>query len=467
MAGEVYLNGKFIGKVENPAEFAKRVIESRRAGKLPTELNVRYIEKTGEVEVETFRGRLRRPLIVVKNGKPLLTKEHLERVQKGELSWNELVKQGIIEYIDAAEEENCLIAFSEEELTDKHTHLEIMPSAMVSLCTSLVPYGNHDPSTRLNAGSKNQKQGLGIYASNFPIRMDMDTNILHYPQVPIVSTMMTELSHYEKHPAGQNVVVAIMAWKGYNMQDAVILNRASLDRGFGRSTYFRPAEAEELRYPGGMTDTICIPDKDVKGYRSEEAYKYLEEDGIISPEIRVKEEDVIIGKTSPPRFTSSLEQFNLSSIDRRESSVAVKHGEGGIVDSVILTESVEGNRLVEVNIRDPRVPEIGDKFTSRHGQKGVVGLIIDPADMPYTASGIVPDIIFSPHSIPSRMTVGHLIEAIGGKVGSLSGRYVDGTMFDSEPEQKLREELLAMGFRDNGTETMYNGETGEIYEARI
>jgi len=467
MAGEVYLNGKFVGKVENPGEFAQKIREARRSGRVSPEVNVYYNEKTGEVQVESGKGRLRRPLIVVKNGKPLLTREHLEKIKKNEMSWNDLVKAGIIEYLDAAEEENCLIAFSEEELTERHTHLEIMPTVMVSLCTSLVPYGNHDPSTRLNAGSKNQKQGLGIYAANFPIRMDMDTNILHYPQVPIVGTMMTELLRYEKHPVGQNVVVAIMSWKGYNMEDAIILNRASLDRGFGRSTYYRPAEAEELRYPGGMTDTICIPDKDVKGYRSEEAYKYLEEDGIISPEVVVKEEDVIIGKTSPPRFISSLDQFNLSSGDRRESSVAVKHGEGGIVDSVVLTESVEGNRLVEVNIRDQRIPEIGDKFTSRHGQKGVVGLIVDPADMPYTASGIVPDIIFSPHSIPSRMTVGHLIEAIGGKAGALSGRYVDGTMFDSEPEETLRKELLAMGFKDNGTETMYNGETGEMYEARI
>ena len=467
MAGEVYLNGKFIGSVEKPREFAAQAIEARRKGALSPELNVYYNEKTREVEIESFKGRLRRPLVVVKNGKSTLTEELVKKLKNNEMTWSELVNSGVVEYLDAAEEENALTAFSENELTPAHTHLEVMPIGMVSLCTSLVPYGNHDPSARLNAGSKNQKQGLGLYAANFPIRLDMDTNILHYPQVPIVGTMMAEFSHYEKHPAGQNIVVAIMSFKGYNMEDSVVINRGSLDRGFGRSTYFRPGEAEELRYPGGLTDDICVPDKEVKGYKSEDVYKYLEEDGIISPEIKIKEDDVLIGKTSPPRFLSSLEQFNVSSSERRESSVSVKHGEEGIVDFVMITENMEGNKFIEVNIRDQRIPEIGDKFTSRHGQKGVVGLIVDPADIPFSASGISPDIIFSPHSVPSRMTIGHLIEAIGGKVGAMSGRFVDGTTFDSEPEESLRSELLSMGFRENGTETMYSGETGEIYEARI
>ncbi|MCX6709454.1 MAG: DNA-directed RNA polymerase subunit B [Candidatus Woesearchaeota archaeon] len=465
--GEVYLNGKFIGYAEKPKDFAAQVIQKRRESILSSEINVFYDDKTRDVHIETFRGRLRRPLIIVKNGKSLLTSEHVKKLQNNELSWEDMIKQGVIEYLDAAEEENSLVAFFEKDLTPEHTHLEIMPMTIVSLCTSLVPYANHDQSARLNAGSKNQKQALGMYATNFPLRMDMDTNILHYPQIPIVQTMMTELSHYEKHPAGQNIVVAMMSFKGYNMEDSVVINKGSLDRGFGRSTYFRPAAAEEIRYPGGLTDDICVPDKEVKGYKSEDAYKYLEEDGIISTEIKVKEDDVLIGKTSPPRFLSSLEQFNISASERRESSVSVKHGEEGIVDFVLITENMEGNKFMQVNIRDQRIPEIGDKFTSRHGQKGVVGLIVNSTDMPFSASGIVPDLLFSPHGIPSRMTIGHLIEAVGGKVGALSGRFIDGTTFDSEPEEQLRSALTAFGFRENGTETLYNGETGEIFEARI
>ena len=342
-----------------------------------------------------------------------------------------------------------------------------MPFALLGLTTSLVPFGNHLLSTRLNAGSKNQKHALGFYAANYLVRMDMDVNILETPQMPVAQTMMHGISEHDRHPAGQNLVVAIMSYKGYNMEDAIILNKSSVERGLARSSYFRPLIAEELRYSGGLIDSIGIPDKEVKGYKSEKDYRLLEEDGIIYPEAKVLEEDVVIGKTSPPRFLSSLDEYNLASSLRRESSSSIKHGERGIIDFVMLTENEEGNKLVQVRIRDQRIPEIGDKFTSRHGQKGVVGAIIPSVDMPFSANGIIPDLIFSPHGMPSRMTVSHLIELLAGKVGSLAGRYIEGTTFDSEPEDAMRQELLALGFRENGTETMYNGMTGDQFEAKI
>jgi len=464
---EVYLNGKFVGEVENPAKFTEKVIGERRKGAISENLNVYYDKKTNNVQINDDKGRLRRPLIVVKDGKPLLRDEHIKKLQKNEILFSDLVKQGVVEYLDASEEENAFVAFSKEELTKEHTHLELAPFAMVGLCTSLVPYANFSPGARISIGSKNQKQALGMYAINFPIRIDMDVNILNYPQVPVVQSVMHDVSNYNKHPSGQNIVVAIMSYKGYNVDDAVILNRASIDLGLGRSTYYRPSIAEELRYSGGLTDEISIPDKDVKGYKSEKDYRLLEKDGIVFQEAKVAEGDVIIGKTSPPRFLSSMDQYNFAPSSRRESSVALKHGEEGIIDFILITESSEGNRLVQVKIRDQRIPELGDKFTSRHGQKGVVGLIVDQSDMPFTASGITPDLIFSPHGIPSRMTISHLIELIAGKVGALSSRYIDGTLFDVEPEEKLRKELLSLGFRENGVETMYNGITGEQLEAKI
>lgn len=464
---EVFLNGRFAGEVDNGKEFVQQVRAARRSGVLPGTLNVVFDEQTGQVFVETGRGRARRPLIVVKDGIPLLTEKHIKMLQKGEMGWNDLVQQGIVEYLDAAEEENALVAFRESELTPEHTHLEITPLAMLGIVTTLVPFGDYNQSARLSIGSKNQKHAIGFYAANFPVRMDMDVNLLHTPQVPVVQSVMHELSGYEAHPSGQNVIVAVMSYKGYNMEDAVILNKGSVERGFARSTYFRPAIAEELRYSGGLMDNICIPDKEVKGYKSERDYRLLEEDGIVYPEAQVKEEDVIIGKTSPPRFLSSLDEYSLASNIRRESSVALRHGEEGIVDFVLITENEDGNKLVQVRIRDQRVPEIGDKFCSRHSQKGVVGLIVPESDMPYSASGLVPDVLFSPHSIPSRMTVAHLLELIGAKVGALAGRHVDGTIFDAEPEEALRRELLSLGFRENGTETLYNGITGERIEAKI
>ncbi|MFH1668576.1 MAG: DNA-directed RNA polymerase subunit B [Candidatus Woesearchaeota archaeon] len=464
---EVFVNNKFRGEVDDPKKFVESTIEERRKGNFSLNMNVQYDIDSDTIYVDSTKGRVVRPLIVIKNGKPMLTDKHVQQLEKNEVSWDDMIKQGVIEYLDAAEEENSLVAFFEDELTPDHTHLEIHPIALVGLTTSLVPYGNYCHSTKLAIGGKNQKQAIGFYAANFSVRMDMDVNILLTPQIPIVSTIMHEISSYHAHPAGQNVVVAVMAYTGYNIEDAIIINKGSIDRGFGRSTYFRPAIAEELRYAGGLTDDICIPDKDIKGYKSEVDYRYLEEEGIIYPEAKVGEGDVIIGKTSPPRFLSSLDEYNLASNVRRESSVSLKHGEEGIVDFILITENGEGNKLVQVRLRDSRIPEIGDKFTSRHGQKGIVGAIISQSDMPFSASGITPDILFSPHGIPSRMTISHLIELVGAKTGALAGRGIDGTTFAAEDEKSLRAELKRLGFRDNGTETLYNGQTGEQMPARI
>ena len=294
MASDVYLSGKFIGTVESGEDFAKKIIEERRKGVISSNLNIFYDENSNEAHIENGKGRVRRPLIVVKDGVPLLTNEHIQQLKKNEITWNDLLLKGIIEYLDAAEEENTLVAFYENELTKEHTHLEISPLAMFGLVTSLVPYGNYNSAQKVNTGSKNQKQALGFYAANFPVRMDMDVNLLHYPQVPVVKSIMHDISNYEMHPSGQNIVVAVMSYKGYNMEDAIIINRASIDRGFGRSTYYRPTESEELRYSGGLVDEICIPNKEVKGYKSERDYRFLEGDGIVYPEAQVREGDVVL-----------------------------------------------------------------------------------------------------------------------------------------------------------------------------
>jgi DNA-directed RNA polymerase subunit B len=464
---EVYINGKYLWEIENAEEFVSAVRAGRRSSAVTSNLNVSYDKDLDKVEMDCNKGRVRRPLIVVKEGVPLITEKHIKQLQKGEKSWKDLVDEGVIEYIDADEEENCLVAFHEKDLTPEHTHLEVSPFTMLGLCTSLVPFGNFTQSARLSIGTKNLRQALGFYATNFSVRMDMDVNLLHTPQKPIANTIMHEISEYDQHPAGQNIIIAIMCYKGYNMEDAIILNKGSIDRGFGRSSYYRPCIAEELRYSGGLMDEISIPDKEIKGYKSERDYRLLEEDGIIFPEAEVKEEDVVIGKTSPPRFLSSLDEYSLASNVRRESSVSLRHGEMGVVDFVLISENEEGNKLVQVRVRDQRVPEVGDKFTSRHGQKGVIGLIVPESDMPFTASGIIPDLLFSPHGIPSRMTVAHMIEMVAGKVGALAGRYVNGTTFDAEPEEALRKELTSLGFRENGVETMYNGTTGEEFPVKI
>ncbi|MBW2985515.1 DNA-directed RNA polymerase subunit B [Candidatus Woesearchaeota archaeon] len=464
---EVYLNGKFVGDVENPEEFRIKIIEERRDNKLSQNINIMHNSSDNNIYIESGKGRIRRPLIIVKEGKSLLTETHIKQLSENKISFSDLVTQGVIEYIDAGEEENSLVSLTESDLTPEHNHLEIAPLDMLSLCTSLVPYGNFGPGARLSMGSKNQKQALGLYASNYAIRMDMDVNILHQPQVPLVQSLMHELSNYNKHPAGQNIIVAVIDYLGYNMDDAIVINKASIERGLGRTSYYRPVATEELRYSGGLMDEITIPDKETKGYKSEKDYKYLEDDGIIYPEANINAGDVVIGKTSPPRFLSSLDEYNLALSTRRESSMALKHGESGVVDLVLISENEEGNKTVQVRMRVQKIPEIGDKFTSRHGQKGVIGLILNESDVPFTTSGITPDLMFSPHGVPSRMTISHLIELIAGKVGALSGRYIDGTTFDSEPQEDIRKELLGLGFKEDGTETMINPKTGEQMQARI
>ncbi|HDQ59912.1 MAG TPA: DNA-directed RNA polymerase subunit B [Candidatus Woesearchaeota archaeon] len=463
----IFLNGKFIGEHEDSAALISEIKNLRKDGSLPKSTNVRYNKEEDNVTIFTDKGRARRPLIVVKNGKLALTNEHIDRLKKNEIVWNDLVTEGVIEYLDAEEEENAFIEINEANLTPEHTHLEISPTVIMGPQANMVPYGEHSMSFRVTLGAKMVKQSLGMYAANVPIRSDTDVSIIHYPQVPIVKTQMYDLINFEAHPAGQNVIVAIMPYEGYNIQDAIVINKGSIDRGLFRATSFRPFVTEELKYPGGQADEISLPDKEIKGYRTEHVYRYLEDDGIITPEAEINSGDVLVGRVSPPRFLASLEEFRVSSESRRETSTVLPHSQKGIVENVLISESEEGNKFVKVKVRDSRIPELGDKFASRHGQKGVIGLIIPEEDMPYTANGIVPDIIFSPHSIPTRMTISHMIEILGGKVGALDGKTIDGTIFQNVPEAHLRKMLRDAGFKEDGSETVYDGKTGEELKARI
>ena len=467
MATEVYVNQKYLGTVDNPTLFVEDFKDQRRKGQIEIQANIFYNKAVNEIHISSQKGRSLRPLIIVKEGKSLLVEKHIEQLKAGEITWDDLTRQGVIEYLDANEEENALVAFDESQLTTEHSHLEITPGSITGITTALVPFGNYNQSSRLIIGSKNQKQAIGFYAANYHIRLDMDSNLMHYPQYPIVKTQLHDVTNYAEHPAGQNLVVAIMSYKGYNMEDGVILNKSSVERGLARSSYFKPVSAELLRYSGGLTDELEIPDKETKGYRTEDDYKFLEADGIVYPEAKLSERDVVIGRTSPPRFLNSLDEYNLSVGVRRESSVALKHGERGIADFISLTESEEGNKLVQVRLREERIPEIGDKFTSRHGQKGVVGVLIPQTDLPFTQSGVVPDLIFTPHGVSSRMTVSHLLELLGAKVGALAARHVDATLFDAEKEDALRLELAQLGFKEDATEVMYDGISGKRMIARI
>lgn len=460
---DIFFNGRFVGYVTDPKKFIAELKERRRRSEVPLELSIRYNDSLDNIILSTEVGRVLRPLIIVDNGKPRLSEEHIRLLRENSMKWDDLIKNGIIEYLDASEEENALVALEQKDLSPEKTHLEIDKVDLLGIVTSLVPYANYDQSSRLNRGSKTQKQGLGLYAANFLCRIDTDVNILHYPQKPIVRSYIYDILNV--HPAGQNVIVAVMTHEGYNIEDALILNKGSVDRGLGRSTYYRPYTSTELNYAGGLKDEICIPEKDVSGYRTEENYRFLEDDGIAFPEAKMGSGDVVIGKTSPPKFLSEAREISIKA--KKESSSIIRQEEEGVIDSIFITQDNQGNKVVRVKARDLRIPELGDKFATSHGQKGVIGAIIPENDVPFTSKGIKPDLIFNPHSIPGRMTVGYLIELLAGKVGSLSGKIMDGTGFSGQKIEDLEKQLEDMGFRDDGKETVYNGITGKMMKLKI
>jgi DNA-directed RNA polymerase subunit B len=470
--GKVYFNGDLIGTHEAPVDLVTEIRQRRRKNMISNVVNVRYDDSLDDVIINSDPGRIRRPLLVVGRNNRLSIKERdIDSLQQGKSEWEDLLKKGVVEYIDAEEEENCLIALNEDDLvrnkkTHKYSHMEVDPMTILGVATSNVPFPEHNSSPRCTMGAGMSKQSLGLGQANYRIRPDTRGHLMHYAQRPLVQTEAMKYNTLRTRPAGQNMVVAVMSYHGYNMEDALIFNQGSIDRGIGRSTFVRSYMSEERRYPGGQEDRFVIPGPDVRGARSEEAYFYLEEDGLIYPEIDLNGKEVLIGKTSPPRFLAEPTDF-LSPQKVRESSMTVRHGEKGTVDSVMLSETENGSRIARIRVRDQRVPEMGDKFASRHGQKGVIGHLVPAEGMPFTEQGITPDLIINPHAIPSRMTVAHVLEMIGGKVGSMEGRAVDGSAFSGEKETDLRTSLAEFGFRHSGREVLYDGQTGRRIDAEI
>ena len=469
----VFVDGRLIGYYKDGQKLADSLKELRRNFKIHPHVGIFLYQSdfegsTKRLYVNCNAGRVLRPLIVIKDSKPLLTQELIDKVSKKFLSWTDLLHMGVIELVDANEEENCYTAIDENDVK-KHTHMEVFPSAILGAGASIIPYPEHNQSPRNTYESAMAKQSLGFSTPLMNASTYVRQHLMLYPQTPIVTTKAMGLLGLEERPAGQNCVVAVLPFDGYNIEDAIVLSKSSVERGLGRTFFYRIYEAEAKQYPGGMRDNFEIPtaEGNIRGFRGDKAYRLLEEDGVIATEATVQGGDILIGKTSPPRFMEEYREFEVKGPYRRDTSVGVRPSESGVVDTVVMTQSHDGGRMYKIRVRDLRIPEIGDKFASRHGQKGVVGLLVNHEDLPYTEEGIVPDVLINPHAFPSRMTVGMFLESVTGKAAALRGNKMDGSAFVGEKLEDVKGVLEAAGFKYSGKETMYDGRTGKAFPVDV
>jgi DNA-directed RNA polymerase II subunit RPB2 len=339
---------------------------------------------------------------------------------------------------------------------------------ILGVSASIIPFPDHNQSPRNVYQSAMGKQAIGIYSTNFNMRMDTLANLLFYPQKPLVVTQSMEFLKFKDLPAGINAIVAIMCYTGYNQEDSVIMNQSSIDRGFFRSAFFRTYYTEEKREARLKHETIEVPDnKNCTGLRHG-SYTKLDCEGLIAPGTRVSGDDIIIGKTGLCKIEEDDNETENPVIKRKQDiSEAIRPSESGIIESVMLTTDRQGYKIAKVKCRSVRVPQIGDKFASRHGQKGTIGMTYRQEDLPFTMEGISPDIIVNPHAIPSRMTIGHLIECLSSKVAALRGLEGDATPFTDVTVDSISEDLHKLGYQKYGNETVFNGFTGRKIDMLI
>lgn len=470
----IFVDGKLIGYIEDGSQLANTLKNLRRNGKIHPHIGIYFYSSlnanaTKRLYISCNSGRVLRPLAIVKEGKSLMTSEVIEKINKKFLSWVDLIYMGIIELVDANEEENCFISIDLNAIDSNTTHIEIYPPSILGIGASVIPYPEHNQSPRNTYESAMAKQSLGFSTPLMNASTYVRQHFMLYPQIPIVSTKAINLLGLDERPTGQNCIVAVLPFEGYNIEDAVVFNKSSVERGLARTFFYRVYEAEAKQYPGGMKDTFELPsaDENIRGFRGEKAYRLLEQDGAVMHEAIVTGGDILIGRTSPPRFIEEYKEFEVKGPYRRDTSIGVRPSENGVVDSVIMTQSVEGGKMYKIRVRDMRIPEIGDKFASRHGQKGILGMLVNQEDLPYTQDGIVPDIMINPHAFPSRMTVGQFMESLGGKAAALRGKVVDGSAFLGEKLNDIKGFMEQYGFKYSGKEEMYDGRTGIKFPVEV
>ena len=482
--GKIFVNGNWLGLHSDLKSLLDKLKEYRRMSIINIYTSLSWNIDKNELYIYTDGGRCTRPLYIVDNNELRIKTNDIMKLKKGEYKWINLIlkslndyntmsnesferkeiSEGVIEYVDVEESHSCLIAMYQKNLKEKKkfTHCELHPSVILGVLASTIPFPDHNQSPRNTYQSAMGKQAMGVYSSNFRKRIDTLGHVLSYPNKPLVQTFIGNYLHVNELPTGVNAVVAIATYSGYNQEDSIIMNQSAIDRGLFSSTFYRSYKDEEKKHlTSGKEERFTNPDpKYTKGIKPCN-YEKLNETGFVDENDYVDGNDIIIGKVFPTKGTENDKEVF------RDCSIALRSNENGYIDKVSINRNSEGHRFCKVRVRSQRIPTVGDKFSSRHGQKGTVGMVYQQQDMPYTKDGIVPDLIMNPHAVPSRMTIAQLIECVMGKACVNLGGFGNGTPFVECNLENITQVLEGFGFNKHGNEILYNGRTGKQMNVSI
>jgi DNA-directed RNA polymerase II subunit RPB2 len=493
--GKIFFNGDFVGMTKKLIELFNFLNKKKQENIIDiyTSICIDYEEK--EIKVYYDSGRLIRPLLKVKNNNLLLTKDILKEASEllhdndNPKGWKTLMSKynDIISFEDIESSKYIMLA---EDLTylkqsrenknrsievnsdvinrygdylyTNYTHCEFHRWTMLGELACGIPFANHNYGTKNIINFSQAKQGIGLYVTNYKDRMDI-SQVLYHPQTPLAITEGMKYNNMINLPNGENAIVAIMSYTGYNQEDSLIFNQAAIDRGIFRVDTLKKYFAEVEKNPSTSQDDIFTkPDRNKVTGMKNANYDKLDENGIVPEETIIHDGDAIIGKISPIQPTGDDNKVYIDNSEIFRSNV------DGVIDRVHSgIYNNDGYEIRNVRVRMERMPIIGDKFASRHGQKGTLGIALPQKDMPFTESGMVPDLIMNPHAIPSRMTVAQLIECLTSKIGAIEGKFIDGTPFNNYDVKQVPEILEKLGYNKYGTEKMYCGITGKEIETQI
>ena len=466
---KVFINGSWVGITNDPAKIYNSLKDKKYKGILNIYTSIIFNSKLKEIRVCNDAGRITRPLLKVKNNKIMYTHNIIQKVKSGELNWDDLVvaikiEDSLLEYVDSYEQNNAMIAMKVNDLTNSnsnniyhYSHCEIHPSTIFGILASCIPFPDSNQSPRNTYQSAMGKQAIGMYVTNYDNRMDKTAYVLTYPMRPLVETRIMNIIKLNNIPSGQQVIVAIMSHTGYNQEDSLLFNKGAIDRGLFLATIYH-TEKDEDKKLFGTEEMRCKPDKSKTKNIKFANYDKLNNQGIVPENSLIEDRDIIIGKVIP--IKENKNDFT-KTVKYSDGSISYRTHEESYIDKNYIETNGDGYNFCKVRIRNYRKPVIGDKFSSRHGQKGTIGNIIPEEDMPFTANGLKPDIIINPHAIPSRMTIAQLKETLLGKVLLELGLFGDGTSFGDFEISTIIDKLNDLGYESKGNELMYNALTGE------